>query len=84
MRQLIDSNRLHKALESAGPLLSGGLTDRLYATNWSRFDATEIDFGSAGRCSELLPAFNQNAAPIAIITAAPGIFSRLPQDRNLF
>ena len=66
--------RMHKALESTDPLMKNGFKLRMLATNWNRFDTAAIDFGSAGRASELLPAYSHVATGLTTITAAPGTF----------
>ena len=67
--------RLHNNQETTAPLMNQGFTLRLLSTNWNRFDVAAVDFGCAGRASEVLPAYNMAATPaLKTITAAPGTF----------
>ena len=73
----IHSCRLHKHLEATNPVMNRGFTLRLLSTNWNRLDVASIDFGGAGRASEVLPVYNMAETPaIKVITAAPGTVSR--------
>ena len=63
---------MHKAKEATEPMMNQGFKLRILATNWNRFDVAAIDFGGAGRASEVLPVLNHVATALTPITAAPG------------